>query len=297
MICLQYAYILGNFGKMINKDRIIRKFIPSVVLLSRSTICLVIFRVIDFFVKPIFKIFTKTPIPPLKYIIRTGVGNNVLFPHYYYLTYSYRLWIYLFSMKYVKMDSVIIDIGCGVGKGAVGLRDFSYCGESFKGMYYGYDVEKEMIDWCRLNFPDNRFRFSCLDFKGTVYNPNGNAGAKLAFDLRDNVVDLVLSQSLFSHLLEEDIRVYLEESFRVLKSGGIALITFFCFDDLMELNLLGGRWTFQYKVGSALVENVNYPEAAVAYPKDFMVNLANSCGFRYSEVILPYAQSTLKCVK
>ncbi|MGR3179735.1 MAG: class I SAM-dependent methyltransferase [Candidatus Anammoxibacter sp.] len=205
--------------------------------------------------------------------------------------------MYFISMNFVKMDSVIVDIGCGVGKSAVALRDFAYNGKLFEGMYHGYDIDKDMIDWCTSNFPNDKFKFSCLDFKSTIYNPEGNVGAESKLDLKDNVVDLVFSQSLFSHLLEADIRTYLEEAFRVLKSGGIVLMTFFCIDDLKELDLLGGRWTFEHKVGSAFVENIDYPEAAVAYTNEFIIELANSCGFDHAEVILPSAQSTLKCVK
>jgi hypothetical protein len=48
----------------------------------------------------------------------------------------------------------------------------------------------------------------------------------------------------------------------------------------MEHVELGRRWTFQHRRGHAYVESERYPEAAVAYHKDFMTELATNCGFR-----------------
>ena len=48
----------------------------------------------------------------------------------------------------------------------------------------------------------------------------------------------------------------------------------------MEHVKLGGRWTFQHRLGNAYVENLQYPEAAVAYHEAFMTKLVADCGFR-----------------
>ena len=47
----------------------------------------------------------------------------------------------------------------------------------------------------------------------------------------------------------------------------------------MEHVKLGGRWTFQHRRGNAYVENLQYPEAAVAYHEAFMTKLVADCGF------------------
>ena len=47
----------------------------------------------------------------------------------------------------------------------------------------------------------------------------------------------------------------------------------------MEHVKLGGRWTFQHRLGNAYVENLQYPEAAVAYHEAFMTKLVADCGF------------------
>jgi hypothetical protein len=42
----------------------------------------------------------------------------------------------------------------------------------------------------------------------------------------------------------------------------------------------GCRWTFRHRRGNANVENLRYPEAAVAYHEAFMTELVTNCGFR-----------------
>jgi putative flippase GtrA len=54
------------------------------------------------------------------------------------------------------------------------------------------------------------------------------------------------------------------------------LFTFFCIEHLE----LGRRWTFRHRRGNAYIENLRYPEAAVAYHETFMTELVTNCGFR-----------------
>jgi SAM-dependent methyltransferase len=228
--------------------------------------------------------------------VRTGVGNSIFFPHDYYLTSGFNTWMYHFATGVAKLDSNIVDIGSGSGKGAVALRDFHYNGVRYTGTYYGFDIDRAMVDWCNENFPREHFRFTWLDVGSTVYNPTGKKETP-RLDVPDGTVDLVYSHSLFSHLLEADIENYLAESFRMLRPGGTTLMSFFCLDDLEALGLLGGRWTFRHTLGAARVENEKYPESAVAYRKEWIVDLARRQGFSAVDVILPQHQSTLRCVK
>jgi len=74
-------------------------------------------------------------------------------------------------------------------------------------------------------------------------------------------------------------------------------MTFFCLEDLAAQGLLGNRWNFHHKIGRAYVENINFPEAAVAYDKATIVELAKSLGFSAADVLLPSHQSSLLCKK
>ena len=278
-------------------DRLLRKIIPSTALLSRSAAGSVTLGAADLIARPLLRVFTRQPVPPLRFIVRTGVSNSIFFPHNYYLTSSYNVWLYFFAEGLAKLDSHIVDIGSGVGKGAVALRDFGYNGVRFSGKYYGFDIDPAMVEWCEKNFPDDRFRFGWVDVGSSVYNPRGGREAKPALDVPDATVDLVFSQSLFSHLLEADIEHYLAESFRMLRPGGAMMMTYFCLEDMQALGLLGGRWTFAHPMGAARVENLKYPESAVAYPRDWIMDAARRHGFSDVQTVLPAHQSTLRCVK
>lgn len=283
-----------NFSLAVNRR--VRRWIPSTALLSRGWLFRVVAWLPDLFARAVLGLLTRQPLPPLRLIVRTGVGNSIVFPHYYYLTASAPIWMYFFANRYAGFDSTIVDIGSGVGKSAVSLRDANYMGERFRGRYLGFDVDPEMVAWCRQHFPADRFLFSRVDMASTVYNPAGSA-SRTRLDCQDGTADLVFSQSLFSHLLEEDLRHYLAESHRMLKPGGWMLMTFFCLDDLDHLGLLGGRWTFNHSVGPARVESPRYPESAVAYTRSWMIEAARSAGFAEADVILPSYQSTIACRK
>ncbi len=246
--------------------------------------------------------------PPLRYISRTGC-NDVVSPYFFYLTHGVNFWMYAFAQGWTNLNSRIVDIGSGCGKSAVTLRDFQYMGEGFQGQYFGFDVDADMVRWCQQNFDPEHFSFRAIDGYSAVYNP---APPRLASkrgtrtqgtDLpvlegcEDGSIDLVMSQSLFSHLLENELRAYVKESARVLRPGGTMAMTFFCMDDLRTLKLLGGRWSFEYRRDAAYVESEQYPEAAVAYDKAWMEQVCREAGFSEVETILPAYQSTVFCRK
>jgi len=209
-----------------------------------------------------------------------------------------NFWLYAFMQGWARIDSHIVDIGSGCGKSAVTLRDFEYMGEKFRGRYYGFDVDHEMVRWCQENFDPRHFTFRAIESYSAVYHPAGTKGATARLPgCDDNSIDFVFSQSLFSHLLEDELRNYIGESARVLRPGGMMAMTFFCLDDLRRLNLLGGRWTFSHRVGNSYVENAKYPEAAVAYERTWMEEVCRQAGYSKVETILPAYQSTVFCVK
>jgi len=284
--------IMAGFMKRL--DRLIRKVVPSTAVLSRSASFRALSLLSDAVIRPLWRLSTRQPLPPLRLIVRTGVGNSLLFPHYYYLTASSQIWLHFVSHGYATLASDVVDIGSGVGKSAVALRDFDFMGARFHGSYHGFDVDPEMVAWCRAHFPEDRFRFTRVDARSTVYNPDGIV-ERPRLDRPDASADLVFSQSLFSHLLEDHVRHYLAESRRILRPRGVMLMTFFCMDDLRALDLLGGRWSFANAIGPAFVENLDYPESAVAYDREWMLDAARAAGFREARVVLPSYQSTLEC--
>jgi SAM-dependent methyltransferase len=185
----------------------------------------------------------------------------------------------MFTEQAVKPDSTVLDIGCGCGRTAQTLRDshFRYA-PFFKGRYVGVDIDAEAIDWCKRNFPADRFSFYCLNKYSSVYNPSGRSGTKLELPVESGSVDFVICGSLFTHLLEDECINYLEEIYRVLRVGGRAFTTFFCIDHLHSSRALGGHFTFNHRMGNAYVESLKYPEAAVAYEENYLLRTMREIG-------------------
>ena len=278
-------------------ERWLRKLVPSTAVLSRSGWFYPLSVINDWTVGAACRVITKRHFPPMRYISRTGC-NDVLSPYFFYLTHGVNFWLYAFAQGWAKLDSRIVDIGCGCGKSAVALRDLDYMGERFQGRYFGFDVDVDMIRWCQQNFDPGHFSFRAINRFSSVYNPAGQSATGLRLEGCDNNwADLVFSQSLFSHLLGPEVRAYVKESARVLRSGGIMAMTFFCMDDLRALNLLGGRWSFAHRRDAAYIENERYPEAAVAYDKAWIEQACREAGFCDVKIILPAYQSTIFGVK
>jgi SAM-dependent methyltransferase len=107
--------------------------------------------------------------------------------------------------SHVPLESVrsVLDFGCGCGRVT---RWF----ESFDGGVAGSDVSRPAIDWCRDNLPFARFEVNGL-------------APPLAFD--DGSFDLVYALSVFTHLTEELQLAWRDEVRRVLRPGGLFLLT------------------------------------------------------------------------
>ncbi len=95
----------------------------------------------------------------------------------------------------------ILDIGAGTG----------IVEEFLNGDIYLFDISEKMLEIARKKF-GNRFKYFV-----------GNA-KKLPF--QDNFFDAVISISVLQDILEEDIFDVLSEIIRVLKEGGIVILTF-----------------------------------------------------------------------
>lgn len=98
----------------------------------------------------------------------------------------------------------VLDIGVGGGRTVPGLRELSED-------YLGVDNSPEMIEACRRRFPDARFEL---------------ADARNLHQLPDESIFLALfSCNGIGMVSHEDRLLILREIFRVLKPGGIFLIT------------------------------------------------------------------------
>ncbi len=269
--------------------RLLRRLIPSIPVLTRSR---VLFLPLDLIDAALARIFPELRgLPPARLRIRTGVRSKFVFNQVWF-RYSHRaFWEDAFAAGWVDPDSAILDIGSGSGRAAIALREYGKDAGRYRGVYTGVDVDREMVEWCQGAYPKN-FEFIALGARSRVYNPTGSTGPSV-LPVQDGSQDFVFALSLFTHLLEEDLIGYLEEARRVLRPGGRLLATVFCRESLD----LGGRWTFEHRRGAAHVESERYPEAAVAYERDWLLEQCRAAGFTESEMRAKKSQSVLTALR
>jgi SAM-dependent methyltransferase len=260
--------------------RLSRRIIPSTSLLSHNPVFKLLVDSVDLLPRAFWPEFRE--LPPNHLRIRVGVGNRFFSNQVNYLRAAESFWLYCLNNGLIHLDSVIVDIGCGCGRFAHHLRDYSFKGSSFSGKYIGIDIDQEMLDWCSAHFHEPHFHFEHSTHASVSYHQSGSK-ERYVLSPDDESVDFVFSASLFTHLLEPELTNYCEESYRILKPGGKMLMYFFCLD--YPPPTFGGRHTFQHQVGNARVESLKVPEAAVAYSEKFLVNLAREKGFGDARVI------------
>jgi SAM-dependent methyltransferase len=101
-----------------------------------------------------------------------------------------------------ELDSVL-DFGCGCGR-------VTRWWHEFPGTVAGTDLDRRAIAWCRSNLAFARFEVNAL-------------APPLAF--ADESVDLVYALSVFTHLTAELQLAWRDELRRVLRPGGLLLVT------------------------------------------------------------------------
>jgi SAM-dependent methyltransferase len=118
---------------------------------------------------------------------------------------------------YLPSSPHVLDIGCGCGK----MARFLVAHPTLQ--YIGLDILHPAITWAREAFRHyaNRFQFEHVDIWSSLYNPRGSLDPlTFRFPLNDASVNFVICGSLFTHLLENELRHYLSEIGRCLESGG-----------------------------------------------------------------------------
>jgi len=111
--------------------------------------------------------------------------------------------------QYARKDACALELGCGGGRiTARGVELFQHV--------YAADVSKEMLRKCRESVRAPNVSFHKLD------------GFTLA-EFADASVDFVYSHDVFVHFPALQVYSYLQEFKRVLKPGGLGLISFLHF--------------------------------------------------------------------
>lgn len=173
----------------------------------------------------------------------------------------------------------ILEIGCGIGRDAIPLGEIL----SPTASYVGVDIEADQIDWCNQNINKRHpnFRFCFIDIYEKLYNPKGQVpfhSVRLPVD--DMSIDLVILQSVFTHMLRADVVHYLKEFARLLRRGGKVYTTFFIIDDNIR-NALTDKSYLQFKYSESpgcFLQSLENPTHAVAYTEQILQEMLDEAG-------------------
>jgi SAM-dependent methyltransferase len=258
----------------------LRRLVPSASRLTYNPFFKALVDSFDVLPRLLYEELSK--LPPNHMRIRIGVGNRIFANQVVFLTGSKDFWIHAFHSGLCRLDSTIVDIGCGCGRYAHPLRDYRFKSERFSGKYIGIDIDEDMLRWCRQNYDAERFSFYRSNHASKAYQGVKHGNSHYQLPMAGESADLVFSTSLFTHLLEQQLENYCEESYRVLKPGGCMAMYCFSMDHLPPT--YGDRHTFRHRIGNAHVEVLRVPEAAIAYEEKFLFEVVQRAGFHAAEI-------------
>lgn len=148
----------------------------------------------------------RLPIPPSRFInLITGTKEVSLF-----LTsgkIGRNSILYVLARNKLKMENFrdVLDFGCGCGRV---MRHW----KSLKGpRLYGCDYNLELIHWCQRNLGD------FAEFRTNNLTP--------PLEYKDESFDFIYAISVFTHLTEKLQHDWIAEMVRILRPGGVFLIT------------------------------------------------------------------------
>ena len=121
--------------------------------------------------------------------------------HEIYLEHITR---YIFASQFVK-NKVVLDIACGSGYGSSELL------KAGAKKVIGIDISKETIDYCKKTYSQKELEF----IVGSVEN----------IPLENNSVDVIVSFETIEHVNEKAQIRFLSEAKRILKSGGMFIVS------------------------------------------------------------------------
>ena len=124
--------------------------------------------------------------------------------------------------------SRLLDWGCGAGRLAVGVKQaLGHVRD-----YHGVDVQPKLLTWAADHLTDEHTRFTLVDQRNERYNPDGVADFAIPAD--SGSVDVLYAYSVFSHMLEADVRGYAATIARILAPQGRAVMTAFVEDGVLD---------------------------------------------------------------
>ncbi len=169
----------------------------------------------------------------------------------------------------LKPNGAVLDIGSGIGRSAIPLIGYL----NPNGKYEGFDVIKRGVNWCKKNITAQHpnFNFKYIPLYNDLYRSEGKNPEKFQFPYPCNSFDLIIVNSVFTHMEPAAVENYFYEMSRVLKKGGMAYTTFFIFDkNIKEKFPDGFDFPFEYENYRLMSDKIK--SANVAYDENYLKN-------------------------
>ena len=169
----------------------------------------------------------------------------------------------------LNLRSCILDVGCGPGRLAIGI--LNRVGQVQQ--YSGVDIVRKRIKWCQRHIArqHSNFQFGHIDIHNPRYNPGGKPiDAGFRFPFSDHQFDIVYLYSVFSHMVSDEVQVYLGEFQRLLKPSGKMFLTAFVEDAVPEMTINPKDYYRTWKG----------PLHCVRYDMNFFGSLLSEHGFK-----------------
>jgi len=180
----------------------------------------------------------------------------------------------------------ILDVGSGIGRKTLPLVDFL----DHQGSYDGLELVKAGVDWCTEKYSTRypNFRFHLIDVYNDLYNPAGKFKAtEYRFPFTDDNFDFVVLNSVFTHMISEEVENYLGEIARVLRVGGRCLISFFLLNQESLSLIEEGKSSINlvHKLGPARFMTEDKPEMAIGFDEPYIERLYADLGLEIKKPV------------
>jgi SAM-dependent methyltransferase len=169
----------------------------------------------------------------------------------------------------------IFDFGCGCGRVA---RQLILMTEAKVESYCGEDLFRDSIEWARHNLtPANpTFQFHHHDVFNAQFNPS-TAQEVVAFTAANKSSTLVTAHSVFTHIIERNLKYYISECARILAPNGIFRSSWFLFDK--------AGFPMMQEFQNCLYINVDDPTNATIYDYNYIRSLFRENGMTIYSII------------
>lgn len=179
-------------------------------------------------------------------------------------------------------NDTVLDIGCGPGRMAIAI------GERFNwsNSLLGFDIIEQDVKICQdvISSQYPNFAFQHINAWNGHYNPKGTIKPyEVEFPCDSNAIDFAFATSVFTHMYFKESKHYIDECFRVLKTGGRLLSSWFSISEATNSSR-HARWKFEHLLeDGTYTDRPERPEDVIGFRYDDILNLFENAGFNHVE--------------